>query len=271
MKGKTVLRRSGILFAFVGIVRMLSAQSLSTTAPTSTKASVVPPAYVAITLVPSVAGDYLRAFGKRIQQPGLERTTLTGTYSDASGGSGAARLVWEVPGRLRFDRADKPASVLIYDNVTGLANASSFSPAELNILESLLNDSAEWFFYGFIRGDAHRYYGGRFRTDNGKTPDYQGPYYDIHQVMTPVPVQPGSPSRSKLFYFDSVGKLLVKTQYTDSSGVSVATEASGWTSSAGQSFPGNIVRRESGMAVFTFTVSSAAAGPSVSDGTFPGH
>jgi hypothetical protein len=142
----------------------------------------------------------------------------------------------------------------------------------MNTLETLLTDSAEWFFYGFLRGEARRYFGGRFRIDDGSSANYTGPFYDIHQVTTAVPVQPGSPLRAKRYYFDSVSKLLSKTVYTAAtvtSETSVETDLSGWTTKGGQSFPGTITRKENGAVVFTFTVASAVFGPAVSDGTFP--
>src|SRR5207245_1603940 len=127
-----------------------------------------PSPYIAHTSVPSNVREYLLALGDRIQEAGKERLTLAGSITDGQNKVTAAKLVWEVPGRLRFDRIGGPAASLIFDDSSGLLNASSVSQSDLGILESLLNDSAEAFIYGFSQGHAHRFVGGRFRTDGGK-------------------------------------------------------------------------------------------------------
>src|SRR5262249_19948909 len=131
------------------------------------------------------ARSFLFAFGDRIQQPGKERIRLMGKYADRSG-SADVNLIWEVPGRLRFDRSDKPGRPLIYDDTKGWNNAAAITPQEADALESLFDDSTESFFYGIVRGAGHRFLGGRFRIDNGKTPNYKGPWYDVYEVFTAV-------------------------------------------------------------------------------------
>jgi len=227
-------------------------------------------------MVPSNVREYLIALGDRIQKPGKERLTLTGTSSDARYAAAPAKLVWEVPGRLRFDRAASGAPSLIFDNVSGLANAASLSDSDLGIVESLLNDSAEGFLYGYWQqGHAHRFLGGRFRTDNAETPNYSGPWLDIYESVasTNAPTTALAPTQ-KFFQFDSVSKLLVRATYMivrNGQKVPISTEYSGWTLNNGQATPGNIIRLENGALVFTFNVTTAAVSPSANDGTFPGH
>src|SRR6266699_6717669 len=89
--------------------------------------------------------SFLFALGDRLQRPGKERVTLAGKYTDRSGTADIV-LVWEVPGRLRFDRSDKPGRPVIYDNTRGWDNAGAIAPEEAGALESLFDYSPESFF-----------------------------------------------------------------------------------------------------------------------------
>ena len=156
----------------------------------------------------------------------------------------------------------------------GVVNAASVAAPDLELLESLVNDSPETFLYGFSQGAGYRFLGARFRTDDGKTSNYQGPLYDIYEVVAPVPVAAGNPSRQKLVYFDSRTKLLAQSRYLIQRGgakVSVSTEYGGWTNSGGQAFAGQIVRKEDGVVVFRFKITSATVGPAAADTVFPKH
>ena len=53
-------------------------------------------------------------------------------------------VVWEVPGRFRFDRADKPERPIIYDDVNGWNNAGAIAGREADALESVDTEIAEW-------------------------------------------------------------------------------------------------------------------------------
>lgn len=261
---------AAVLLAFVlDIAGLLYAQ-----APPPKPASIAPPpSYVGQGLVPSQVREHLLALGDRIQKPGKERSTLSGVFTDKNG-TGPAQLVWEVPGRLRFDRSTTPSNPLIFDDVTGLVNGAGVAQSDLDILESIFDDSTEMFLYGFVQGHAHRFLGGRFRTDDGKKPNYNGPLYDIYETVARVRVVAGSPLRQKLYYFDSQTKLLTKTRYAllrGSTNISVSTEYDKWKTSGGQAFPGQIVRTENGVPVFKFDINSAAAGPPANDGLFPKH
>jgi hypothetical protein len=200
---------------------------------------------------------------------GKERTILAGSFTDATG-SHQAQVTWQAPGWIRFDRTNQPS--LVYDDVVGLQNASSISASDADILESLFDDSPQSFLYGFRQGKAYRLLGTRFRTDDGKTPNYQGPWYDVYAVLGPALAKPGHPPTEKFYYFDSVTGLLWKTVYVLSGSVTLSTEYNNWTrATSGDPFPGQIVRKENGSAVFTFTVTAASVTPQANDGVFPGH
>lgn len=167
--------------------------------------------YIAPTLVPSNVREYLMALGDRLQRAGKERLVLSGTYSDRSGAAGQAQLTWEAPGSLRLDRSGGQA--LVFDGVAGVVNPAGLTEPELGILESLVQDSPEGFLYGFPQGCAFRFLGARFRADDGKSRDYQGPWFDIYETVVLVRVLSGTPLRQKHFYFDTRTKLFVKAKY----------------------------------------------------------
>jgi hypothetical protein len=225
--------------------------------------------YVNAASVPGPVQRYLAAFGDRVQNPGKGRTIFRGTYS-AKNGSGQAQLTWEVPGNIRFDRSDQPGKSLIINKSAEPTSSSGLGQTDTDILESLSDDSAEAFFYGFQNGVGHRLLGQRFRADDGNTVNYQGPWYDVYAAHEQVAIQPGSPARVKHFYFDSQTGLLTQTRYL-SSGLPVTTEFSNWVTNNGQSFPGRIVRKENGAPVFTFDIASGAISPAQNDGTFSGQ
>jgi hypothetical protein len=160
--------------------------------------------------------------------------------------------------------------------VNGVQNAAVLSNAEMNVLESLGNDTPETFLYsvaGANKKTAYRLIGGRFRTDNGKTPNYKGPWYDIFEVSGPVAAG-SSTIRQKFYHFDSQTKLLVRSQYQiqqAGAAVHVQTEYSNWTTSQGNAIPGQVLRRENGIVVFTLTIHSAVVSQQLKDGVFPGH
>ena len=273
---KRILFRVETLCVIAAILEMPRlAQSFQQNPSTPPNAKFAPPpSYVSPTLVPSNVREFLLALGDRIQKPGKERLVLVGSYTDSKISAKPAKLIWEAPGRLLFDRTGAGAPSLVVDDKTGVSNASALSNSDLGVLESLLDDSPEAFLYGFTRGHAHRFLGGRFRTDNGKTPNYSGPWYDIYESVAPVQSLSGAPLRQKIFVFDGINKLLVRTSYLVLQGgtkIGVSTEFGKWVVNGGQATPGQIVRKENGVAVFTFDVSAASVVATVNDGTFPGH
>jgi hypothetical protein len=227
-----------------------------------------PSTYVTGASVPVPVLGFLSAFGDRISKPGRERTVLTGTVTDKFG-TGPAQLTWEAPGKIRFDRANQPGTPLTFSDQSGLTGTAQFSPADADMLESLLDDASENFFYQFIGGGAFRLLGLRFRADNGKAGGYSGPWFDVYTLSAPVKAQPAKTVRVKQYYFDSTTKLLAKTCYA-SSGRVVTTEFNKWSASGGQAVPGQIIRKEDGTAVFTFNIAGATFGPAQNDGIFTG-
>ena len=227
--------------------------------------------YVSFSFLPAPAQQYLLTVGNRVQRAGNERTTLTGTFTNSTGNTTNAQLVWQVPGQISFSLTGHTGPALGFSTAGGLMNATTMTSANADILESLFDDTVESFLYGFMRGDGHRLIGLSYRGDNGSTPNYTGPWYDVYVRSAGALSQPGAPFRSKFYFFNSQTKLLAKVTYQLPGPLEVETDISGWTTTNGQSFPGQIVRKENGNVVFTFNVAQATAGPAPNDGLFGGQ
>jgi hypothetical protein len=253
-----------------GLLALAAALPVLAQTPMQSTEKTKQPVFVIPGLLPSVAREYLFHLGDRIQKSGKERMVLNGTFTDRSGRSTSAQLIWQLPGEIWFNRA-QPGDPLVYSITTGLVNAANISSADSNVLESLLDDSAETFLYGFQRGHAYRLIGLRYRADDGTSPNYRGPWYDVYIRAAPVLVQQGTPVREKVYLFDSQTQLLAKVEYTLPNSTKVTTEFSNWTQNGGQSFPGQIVRRENSAVAFTFNITNHAVTPYAKDGLFPGE
>jgi len=213
----------------------------------------------------------LAALGDRLQAPGKERLTQVGTYTDGKG-SQPIRFTWELPGNVRIDLTGPAAHSIVFNGGTPAATGGSPSSADDDLMESLADDRAETLLYGTHRaGFSIRFLGSRFRTDHGADKAYAGPYYDISQTFSPVPVRSDKAQRQKLYLFDSTTQLLVKTTYQilrDGKTIRVDTAYSGWSKAAGQAVPGQIIRSENGVQAFTIVVNSAQIAPAANDALF---
>src|SRR5262245_16594639 len=126
--------------------------------------------------VSSPVRSLLFSMGDRLQRPGNERVTLNGRYADRSGASDI-RIVWEIPGRFRLDRSDKPNQPLIFDLETGW-NDSGITQLEAALLESLFDDAPASFFYEVSRGSSYRFLGNGFRANDLGPRNSKGPAFD---------------------------------------------------------------------------------------------
>jgi hypothetical protein len=135
------------------------------------------------------------------------------------------------------------------------------SRLEESLLETFVMDTPEGMVYAARSGGSVRLLGRGFGPDPRRTPNYQGPRYDIFEVIAPLRFASDRPLRVKRYYFDSVTGLPESTRYMDSTGspaVTVETRFSGWRQLDGSSYPGRIERYENGRAVFSFIVTGAS-------------
>ncbi|MGH8248515.1 MAG: hypothetical protein ACREUU_19020, partial [Gammaproteobacteria bacterium] len=149
----------------------------------------------------------LDAQGDRLVKPGKERMVVSGNFSGASG-AGQFVLIRELPGlfRLQVNGSGVPRS-FGFDGTQLWSTAGPIIPADSDLIESLVQDCAEHFFTQVSGGAAMRILGYFFRTDNGRAPNYSGPFYHIVQIVARPGATPG-PARSRLYLINAQTGLL---------------------------------------------------------------
>lgn len=212
----------------------------------------------------------LNALGNRLERPGQERLALVGTWrvpGTAQPREFAATL--EFPDRLRLNIGGPENRLITFD---GQQTKATQTPAadELDLIETLAYDSAEHFFAAQMQGNAMRFLGARFRTDDGSTPDYAGPYFDVYKIADQIKTSEQERT-AKLYYFNSETLLLERVTYDINRGgseISVETKLSDWRVVDGQQVARRIERFENGKSVFVLTIRSAGLGRRADDGIF---
>lgn len=180
--------------------------------------------------LPHFLGRYHTNLGERLQRVGLERLVSSGTLREM-GTDKPSVLTWELPGRFRLEKDGKA----MVGALAGLAAPSApglSSQDEDEIIESLFLDRSESALYNVANGAAVRVIGYQVGTVRGRAPGYAGPYFDIFDITAKVDWKPGSPARSKRYFFDSMSGLLQRVSYVQvKRGISqsVDTHFSQWT------------------------------------------
>jgi hypothetical protein len=211
----------------------------------------------------------LKALGDRLEKPGKERLTLIGTLS-LEGQTQPVLLVLEFPDRLRLElQRGAQRYVITFDGKRAAKTGGALDQFEEDLVETLVDDSAEHFFSGQGNGLATRFLGSRFRGDDGKQPNYTGPFYDIYQTHEQFKHGATTSEETKVYCFDSRTLLLERVAYRDPvSQAPVEIRIAGWREVQGQQAPTQIVRIQEGRPALTLIVSSASLGPALTDGIF---
>jgi len=208
----------------------------------------------------------LNVLGNRLEKPGQERLALVGTWRVAGAVQPrefAATL--EFPDKLRLNVGGPENRVITFDGQQTKGTAD-----DLDLVETLAYDSAEHFFAAQMQGNAMRFLGSRFRTDDGSTPDYDGPYFDIYKIADHIKTSEQERA-AKLYYFNSETLLLERVTYAINRGgseINVETKLSDWRVVDGQQVARRIERLENGKSVFVLTIRSAGLGRRADDGIF---
>jgi hypothetical protein len=227
--------------------------------------------YLTSAAMPITLRNPLIAIGDRLEKAGKERFTLAGSYMDSKG-SQAIKITWELPGKARVDLTGASSHSILFDGATTATSAGSVVPSDDDLIESLGDDRAETLLYGATAPNfPWRFLGGWFRTDDGTTKNYTGPFYDIHQTASVAKVRSDQPRRNKFFCFDSHTSLLAQTRYEierNGATVNVETVYTDWSSASSQAVPAQIVRRENGTEVFRVQISFGQVSPAANDGVF---
>ena len=214
----------------------------------------------------------LAALGNRLEKPGKERLTLAGTFQRADEQTALFAAILEFPDRLRITtQPGSESRTIVFDGQGVRTVGGSLTSAEEGLIESLVYDTAEHFFTAQSAGVPTRHLGNHFRTDDGATENYAGPFYNVFSVLDLVKVTPETRSQSKFYCFNSETRLLEKVHYQtlrNGASVEVETRIDGWRSIEGEQVPSRIIRKENTQQVFVLTITSATLSPRISDGVF---
>lgn len=225
--------------------------------------------YLAAPRIRSLARPYCRALGRRFDAAGRERLILNGALSSKQGDVPIA-FTRELDQNVRVDiQGAQPRSLVVADMKKNRPS-KALSDDDAALLETLVDDSPEAFFFGDQAAESIEFVGARFRPA-GAAKSYAGPFYDVFQRKAAVAALPGQPVRTKFYYFDSETKLLAKTCYEiqrSGSLVSVEVQYSGWRNDGGQPAPTQIVRLENGAQTLAISIQSAQNSASLNDSVF---
>ena len=218
-------------------------------------------AYVRRSLLSPKLALHLNALGDRLEKPGKERLTIIGELrlsTDSQARAIAATL--EFPDKLRLNIQNGPQNrLLTFNEQETKAAQTPVTSDEFDLIESLSYDSADHFFSAQMQGNAMRFLGSRFRADDGSSPDYSGPYFDIFKIADQIKVS-GQERAAKLYYFNSDTLLLERVTYVSNrngSEINVETKISDWRGEDGQKVARRIERLENGQSVFVLNLQSA--------------
>lgn len=217
--------------------------------------------------------ETLSALGNRLEVPGNERLLLQGTISrPALSETLPVRLIMEFPDQLRLEEQVGDQMRVIGFGGQGIwKTGAALRPENQGEVETLLYDSAEHFFAGQGQGFATRPLGSDFRLDDGRAANYAGPFYDLYQVDDQLATEKPAVIRPKLYYFNSVTRLLERVRYRiarNGAPVNVETLIGGWQKIESQRVPSKISRLENNTPVMILTVTAASLTPHVADGVF---
>jgi hypothetical protein len=215
---------------------------------------------------------YLKVLGDRLEQSGKERLMLNGMLERAGEQRVAFAGILEFPDRLRLiTPSGWQSRTLIYNGEAARTVGTALGNADQDLIESLVNDSAEHFFKAQAEGAPTRHLGDRFRADDGLTENYNGPYYDVFSLQDKVIIGSASRSQTKLYYFDSDTQLLDRVTYEISRNgetIAVETRFGDWQKVQDQQVAHRIVRLENDQPVVSLTVTAATVAARLNDGLF---
>jgi hypothetical protein len=215
----------------------------------------------------------LNALGDRLEKPGKERVTLTGTLT-RQGDSQPVPItaVLQFPDRLLLTmQLGVQTRVVTFDGNAVHSSGGPPDSRELNMIESVVYDTAEHFFAEQTHGTGMttRFLGDHFRVDDGTELSYVGPYYDVYQTTERIKNSVLARDQTKLYWFNSNTQLLERVTYLlEQSSTSVEIRISGWQEILNQQIPSRIVRLEKNQPVLTLAFSSINVGSKLSDSTF---
>src|SRR5262249_20146985 len=140
-------------------------------------------------------------------------------------------------GKARVDRTGSSGPVT-FNGTQGKGAAGALNKAEQDLLESLVDDSADSLMELISSGNGFTLLGRRF-------PNGSGGFCDLYDVPE-KPKTRNRPVAPKRYCFDSASGLLTYVTYSSdqSQGSVIRSQYSDWRTINGDRFPGRIVRTE---------------------------
>jgi hypothetical protein len=209
-------------------------------------------------------GRAFRVIGDRLEKSGSERLTFTGTILRSPDNTPrAVKITWEFPGKVHIEEQTAgPTRVTVYDDEKG--PHGTYSPEEEELVEALINDTAEHFFIGHARAGATRFLGSGFSYDRTTA-------WDLYERPDLVGVRKATQPTIKLYCFNTATQLLERVRYSLLRGgapVRVEVQIGGWRAAGSQQIPSSISRTENGKTVLSLNLDTTTVGAHVDDGAF---
>jgi hypothetical protein len=212
----------------------------------------------------------LKKMGSRLMSADKAAIGVAGTLTDDSG-TRQVRITVQAPGYLRF-QDDGNSDVIAYDG-TSWRNTKS-SGGDARIEESLLASFPDAVLLQIASGAGLRRIGGRFRTDDGKTPNYSGPYWTLYEFAPPAHpgLAPGQAlQQSQFVALDEKTWLISEVRRVEGSKAApqvTQTKFNNWFEQDGQWYPGEIVRFEQGKQALKLSIHQASTGSQLATSVF---
>ena len=269
----TICRARIAALPLLGIAALTAmAQTTTTTTSPGDAGASTASGLITTSNLPAVLAALEVQLGGRLTAAANAQISLSGTVTDAAGSRTATILV-QAPGL--FSYRDGNGAAVTFDGSAFQTSSGQSLTADQAIVESLVADLPDTILLQALNGGGVRVVGSHFRTDNGKTPNYTGPYWTLVEFapVTRPGLTWGQPLQQELFLaIDEKTRLPAEVRRavkTGSSGVEVTqTQFGNWTQQNGQWFPGSITRLENGRQTLSFTVSAATTGPASAASTF---
>lgn len=208
----------------------------------------------------------VNALGDRLEKPGHERITMTGTLL-RNGTSNPSVIVFQLPGKVKIGLPG--SAVLGFDGTSPWNSAGAIPSSDQDLIEAFSDDAAEAFFFDLVdHTHVMRPLVHYARMDDGTSPNYSGPWVDIYQQVGPVLSRADATMRQKHFYFDSNTELPDRVRYMSPAGNRIEVVRSQWTQFEGQYVPMQISRYQDGQLTHSFTATAATVGAAANDATF---
>lgn len=220
--------------------------------------------------------DALKVAGNRLQVPGKERLTITGSLTRVLPGGATdvvpIRLITEYPHRMRLEEQRLgQVKVIAFDGQQAWSNLGLLTPPDLELIRSIVFDHPDHFFIGQMEGAATRFLGKGFRASATADPNYTGPFSDIYEVEDRMTMGSQSTIQRKLVFLNTNTLRVERIRYQIMRAtlpVTVQLSTPAWHTVNDQLVPDNIERLENGLSVWKLTGSSWTVTPRLDDGTF---